>query len=459
MKRQSYYGLVFAIAFLICSCNNKEVNFSYSPASPRAGQKVTFSNLTEEGETWAWNFGDGSQSTLKNPTKTYKKPGTYIITLTADSSKHRMCSKEITVFDTIPTFSLSTDSIVYREEVELKAVVYNPYNKSVSYKWNLPECAVLTKGITSDESIRIYFSKKDTTVQVELTVTLDQKDFDIKRSLYIHNGTAISLLMVTDNGLLRQRIFANGAETPTLLPIDADKTASVGTLIIHQDWLYLLQSKDDTESAIYKRNLQTQQMKTLVKNSSATTGNGFYAGCIDKQYLYWGSLSTLHRISLSEEDALLNAPTDYQIAQVSDIPSMEEGTSTGIGIIGSTLFWSTGKGIYHFDSNRMLLATLLAEKDIQHFTIDIVARKIYAVTENTLFVCNLDGGYLRELSRDATGALTVNYATNRLYYTTSKGVAYLPLVQTQNNQTIAEPAMLNDITDVSALVIDDVKRQ
>ena len=459
MKRQSYYGLVFAIALLICGCNNKEVNFSYSPTSPRAGQKVAFSNLTEEGETWAWNFGDGSQSTLKNPTKTYKKPGTYIVILTADSSKHRVCSKEITIFDTIPTFSLSTDSIIYREEVELKAVVYNPYNKSVSYQWNLPECAILTNGTSSDESIRLYFNKKDTTVQVELTVTLDKKDFQVKKSLYIHNGAAISLLMTTDKGLLRQRIFANGTETPTLLPIDADKTANIGTLIIYQDWLYLLQSKVDTESAIYKWNLQTRELKTLVRNSSTTTDKGFNVGCIDKQYLYWGNLNTLHRISLSEEDAVLNASTDYQFAQVSDIPSMEEGTSTGVGIIGTTNFWSTGKGIYHFDNNKTFLATLLPEKDIQHFTIDIVARKIYAVTENTLFVCNLDGGYLRELSRDATGALTVNYATNRLYYTTSKGVAYLPLVQTQNNQTIAEPAMLNDITDVSALVIDDVKRQ
>lgn len=459
MKPQSYYGLIVAIAILICGCNNKEVNFSYSPTSPRAGQKVTFSNLTAEGETWAWNFGDGSQSTLKNPTKTYKKPGTYVVTLTADSSKHRVCSKEITIFDTIPTFSISTDSIVYREDIELKAVVYNPYNKSISYQWHLPECAILTKGTVSDESIRLYFDKKDTTVQVGLTVTLDKKDFDTDKSVYIHNGEAISLLMATDKGILRQRLFANGTETPTSLSVEPDKTANIKTLLVNQDCLYLLQGNLNTESAIYKWNLQTGQLKTLVKNSSTTADKGFYVGCIDKQYLYWGSLNTIHRISLSEEDAVLNAPTDYLIAQVSDIPSMKEGTSTGIGIIGTTLFWSTGKGIYHIDNNNTLLTTLLPTNDIQCFTIDIVARKIYAVTGNALCVCNLDGSYLRELSKDATGALTVNYATNRLYYTTSEGIAYMPLIQTQNNQTIAEPALLNNITNVSALVVDDAKRQ
>ncbi|MFA6364015.1 PKD domain-containing protein [Methanoregula sp.] len=36
--------------------------------------------------TWLWSFGDGSTSTLKNPTHTYKTAGTYSVTLTATNS-------------------------------------------------------------------------------------------------------------------------------------------------------------------------------------------------------------------------------------------------------------------------------------------------------------------------------------------------------------------------------------
>ncbi|MCS6819225.1 MAG: PKD domain-containing protein [Chitinophagales bacterium] len=42
-------------------------------------------------QSWSWNFGDGSTSTLKNPTKTYSRPGTYTVCLkivTKDSANN-----------------------------------------------------------------------------------------------------------------------------------------------------------------------------------------------------------------------------------------------------------------------------------------------------------------------------------------------------------------------------------
>ncbi|MCC6846833.1 MAG: T9SS type A sorting domain-containing protein [Bacteroidetes bacterium] len=43
---------------------------------------VSFVNITPYGESWNWDFGDGTRSTLKNPMKIYGSAGKYTVTLT-----------------------------------------------------------------------------------------------------------------------------------------------------------------------------------------------------------------------------------------------------------------------------------------------------------------------------------------------------------------------------------------
>jgi hypothetical protein len=55
--------------------------FTFSPATPAAGQTVTFSGLTtlsrKRVKNYLWEFGDGSTGSGANPTHAYAKPGTY----------------------------------------------------------------------------------------------------------------------------------------------------------------------------------------------------------------------------------------------------------------------------------------------------------------------------------------------------------------------------------------------
>ena len=88
----------------LMACKKNSIDFSYSPETPRAGETVTFSNLSTSGEEWEWTFGDGSTATLKSPTHVYKKPGTYRVVLKVDKKTSWTATKEITVFDTVPTF-------------------------------------------------------------------------------------------------------------------------------------------------------------------------------------------------------------------------------------------------------------------------------------------------------------------------------------------------------------------
>jgi len=69
------------------SNSSPTAQFSYSPTTPKAGQSVAFTNLSTDPDadtlSWYWNFGDGSSSTLKNPSHTYTSAGQYSASLEA----------------------------------------------------------------------------------------------------------------------------------------------------------------------------------------------------------------------------------------------------------------------------------------------------------------------------------------------------------------------------------------
>ena len=106
--------ILLILVFALCNaCKQKTIDFSYSPTQPRAGQSVAFTNGCDFGEEWAWNFGDNTFSTLKTPSHTFRKPGTYTVTLMVDSTARHSISKTIEVVDTLPTIGCAEDSILY----------------------------------------------------------------------------------------------------------------------------------------------------------------------------------------------------------------------------------------------------------------------------------------------------------------------------------------------------------
>jgi PKD repeat protein len=93
-------------------------DFSYSPASPRAGQVVAFSGLAtcyDAGNNptacsaWAWTFGDGATAVVQNPSHTYTDPGVYAATMYVEDGLAQQCpaspdpvSKTINVGSKLP---------------------------------------------------------------------------------------------------------------------------------------------------------------------------------------------------------------------------------------------------------------------------------------------------------------------------------------------------------------------
>lgn len=59
-----------------------QANFSIDTKTPTLGATSVFTDQSIGATSWLWHFGDGSTSTLQNPTHTYANPGVYVVTLT-----------------------------------------------------------------------------------------------------------------------------------------------------------------------------------------------------------------------------------------------------------------------------------------------------------------------------------------------------------------------------------------
>ena len=74
-------------------------DFSYTPITPYAGQKITFTNKSTNAYSYEWDFGNGKTSKETSPTTVFEQ-GTWTVTLTAwnkDKSQKDRFQKTINV--------------------------------------------------------------------------------------------------------------------------------------------------------------------------------------------------------------------------------------------------------------------------------------------------------------------------------------------------------------------------
>src|SRR5690554_2187369 len=122
---------------------------SFSPTSVCLDSNTVFTDLSSISNDhtsntltdWAWDFGDGTSSTLQNPTHTYAGAGTYTATLTV-TSNHGCVSTltETVIVHPKPTADFSGMNLrgcsPFCAELNSNAVVANP-SSVVHYSWTL----------------------------------------------------------------------------------------------------------------------------------------------------------------------------------------------------------------------------------------------------------------------------------------------------------------------------------
>lgn len=87
MKKSFIFASFIAVvAMLAASCTPKveapKARFTYAAD----GLTVTFTNASKDADTYAWDFGDGAVSDLKDPVHEYAQAGSYTVKLTAKNA-------------------------------------------------------------------------------------------------------------------------------------------------------------------------------------------------------------------------------------------------------------------------------------------------------------------------------------------------------------------------------------
>ena len=447
-----YLSLFLVAALALQACNREEIDFTWTPSAPRAGERIVFASATTEGDEWVWTFGDGSTASLKSTStsKTYTEAGTYTVKMQIDKKSWKTRIHEVTVYDTVPTFSASKDTFSTWTEVTFKALVYNPHNYPLHVQWLLPDDAVITEGGTEQTSVSCYFTEPHAEAVIRLSTTLNGTQSIAQRTYRIDLTPAPSLLLLTKDGaVVRARCYDTGISRFDTL-MKSGSNPQTRSICYGNDCLYLLDEEQDGRGGIRAYSLRDGSTTDVVTAVADIKGRSFCSAAFYKSTLYWLNTSPIRLYSLATDtrNAQQQSDTDYLLADASGLSGYTATDSIGIAVYNDLFYLGSAKGIYRFGKTDIgsgvapQTAAIGTEPAQGILLADPINRKLYRA-DGDISVCNIDGTFPVTLVKGAGSAIALSNALNRLFYMTADGLCSLPLVQTPNNTTGTTPTLLS----------------
>jgi PKD repeat protein len=127
-----YEGQYEDYTVLIAAAQAPSVNFSYANTNSCNGT-FSFTDLSTNGPTtWSWNFGDGSLSSVQNPTHTYSQPGTYTVTLIASNNYGTSAYYQVITAGGLAASINVSGNYVIGNTLSFSST----YTAALSYSWN-----------------------------------------------------------------------------------------------------------------------------------------------------------------------------------------------------------------------------------------------------------------------------------------------------------------------------------
>jgi PKD repeat protein len=141
--------LLVLIHFISCDLSDEqeiamgETIAKYTYVKENTPGRVSLINTSENADTYLWDFGDSTTSTLKNPVKTYTVTGDYTVTLTATNSNSGV----------VKTFSSTISVFIFQG-----GLIINGDFESGTTPWTLGVSNALPSTLITTQSGNKYFS-------------------------------------------------------------------------------------------------------------------------------------------------------------------------------------------------------------------------------------------------------------------------------------------------------------
>ncbi|MFH0757441.1 MAG: PKD domain-containing protein [Bacteroidota bacterium] len=164
-------------------------NFDYSFTDNTAPAEITFINMSEEADSYRWEFGDGDISTETNPVHTFTQAGTYTVALMAKGrGGEHQTTKNVTITQPTTYIVRNLSSVTlyevmsfYHNGTEIEA--YYEHGTMTPNSWSL-------EVITEYSSLQLYFELADGAMCIVIdsypmiSRTLNYMDFDDETYYY-----------------------------------------------------------------------------------------------------------------------------------------------------------------------------------------------------------------------------------------------------------------------------------
>ena len=116
-------------------------SFTYSPTNPSIEDTISFYDTSTDPDgtivSWFWEFGDGSNSTERNPTHQYTDKGQYIVKLTVTDNDGGTDTVEQTItirnLPPIASFTYSPHNPMAGQEISFTDTSTDPEGREISY--------------------------------------------------------------------------------------------------------------------------------------------------------------------------------------------------------------------------------------------------------------------------------------------------------------------------------------
>ncbi len=111
-----------------------------------SGSTITFKNLSTAANSYLWNFGDGTTSTLQSPTHVYDTVKPYLVTLI--TTNYNSCILHDTFHENVTVYDYTSAHFTYQKQTCSFTVYFNTFDDTAAtYSWNFGDGSPISTAV------------------------------------------------------------------------------------------------------------------------------------------------------------------------------------------------------------------------------------------------------------------------------------------------------------------------